>query len=399
MSRKRKKTSSHRKSRIPCVKPSRSYKVSENEPLLANTLLTFFKVLVLVLLLGAVFFFIRLVRVYSIKLDNPLKGSSRVVLNKYDDIRKVLFVIQNSKDSISGAYMVVTNNRSHRSMVFHIPSDVYIDDYTGKLDTIISIGDLGYTGNLVEKSKWHEYIIWQVQSALALRLDSYVFINEEGFKMLSSSKDGLGGNPESQFKRLLEVFSYKEALINYSQCEAFYQEGLLSNMNIPEIQAFAREISQYDEASEENMIFVDIGEPKYLADDTLEAGKLVKKIKLNEIDSVTKDNLDIIRTKDIVKEQVKVEVYNGSGISKVAGLYSRMIFNSGCQVLRYGNAPDVVPETVIYISDPELYDHSLKIVQGMFIISPEVIVGRPDFMTTGDIVVVLGEDIDEERFE
>jgi hypothetical protein len=91
-----------------------------------------------------------------------------------------------------------------------------------------------------------------------------------------------------------------------------------------------------------------------------------------------------------------VEVYNGSGIPKAALRYSRTVQNLGTRVVRTGNAPIDEEKTKIYISKKDSFNKSLSLVEKIFVDKPEIIEGRPAFMTTGDIVIVLGKDIQRE---
>jgi hypothetical protein len=61
--------------------------------------------------------------------------------------------------------------------------------------------------------------------------------------------------------------------------------------------------------------------------------------------------------------------------------------------VRYENAPSTSDRTVVYVSNKENYRNSLAIVTEILSGSFDLVEGRPAFMTTGDIVVVLGKDI------
>jgi len=86
-------------------------------------------------------------------------------------------------------------------------------------------------------------------------------------------------------------------------------------------------------------------------------------------------------------------VYNGSGVAGAAMQFGRKIENSGCDVVRYENAPDIIDKTIMYIPKLDDFKKSFKIVSEIFSDNFELVEGRPDFMTTGDIVIILGEDI------
>jgi hypothetical protein len=98
-------------------------------------------------------------------------------------------------------------------------------------------------------------------------------------------------------------------------------------------------------------------------------------------------------SKDVERERVNVEVYNGSNTTGLASEYARLIRHTGARILRYDNAPNLYEETVIYIPEPEGYQHSLTLIRDVVGNNVKVRNERPPFVTTGDIVLILGEDI------
>ena len=97
--------------------------------------------------------------------------------------------------------------------------------------------------------------------------------------------------------------------------------------------------------------------------------------------------------RELEKERVRVEIYNGSGMSGYASQYARRIRNSGCEVVRYDNAPNLQDKTEFYVPKPKEFEYSLKVIFELFPGTYETIEGRPSFMTTGDVVIILGKDI------
>jgi hypothetical protein len=67
--------------------------------------------------------------------------------------------------------------------------------------------------------------------------------------------------------------------------------------------------------------------------------------------------------------------------------------NNGCDVVRFGNTPELLERTQIYVSDENEFNDSLKVVAEVLFDRYEILEERPSFMTTGDIVVLLGADI------
>jgi len=80
-------------------------------------------------------------------------------------------------------------------------------------------------------------------------------------------------------------------------------------------------------------------------------------------------------------------------MSGYASQYARKIKNSGCEVVRYDNSSALEEKTKFYVSKPENFKNSLNVILELFPGTYEIIEGRPSFMTTGDIVIILGKDI------
>ena len=69
----------------------------------------------------------------------------------------------------------------------------------------------------------------------------------------------------------------------------------------------------------------------------------------------------------------------------------------GCNVVRYGNADKEYDQTTIYIVDPVRFENSLKVVNAILGKDVVIINERPSFLTTGDIIVVLGKNVSTSR--
>jgi hypothetical protein len=98
-------------------------------------------------------------------------------------------------------------------------------------------------------------------------------------------------------------------------------------------------------------------------------------------------------SREVERERVNVEVYNASNISGLASEYARKIRHTGSRILRFDNSPNLYDETVIYVPEPEGYSNSLALIRDLVGYDVEVRYERPSFITTGDIVLILGTDI------
>ena len=139
---------------------------------------------------------------------------------------------------------------------------------------------------------------------------------------------------------------------------------------------------------------IDLSSSKYLSQqESLSGVGITSYVKVDEYDAVWREFIDNMLDRELEKEQVRVEVYNGSGMTGYAGQYARKIRNSGCEVVRYDNAPQLEEKTKFYVPKMENFKNSLDVILELFPGTYEIIEGRPSFMTTGDIVIILGKDI------
>jgi hypothetical protein len=98
-------------------------------------------------------------------------------------------------------------------------------------------------------------------------------------------------------------------------------------------------------------------------------------------------------SREVEQERVNIEVYNASDISGLASTVARKISHTGCRILRYDNAPVLYDKSIIYVPEPGNYTNSLILVRDVLGMGIEVRNERPTFITTADIVVVLGKDM------
>jgi hypothetical protein len=169
-------------------------------------------------------------------------------------------------------------------------------------------------------------------------------------------------------------------------------EGIISNRRYVDILSKISFTKHELRGSEKHLI--DLGNSEYLEEELSNMGGLAYHFNSSKYDGVFRGYLLDILDRELEKEQVRVEVYNGSGISGAAGQMARKIENSGCDVVRYENAPNMLDNTVLYIPDEDRFKNSIDVVKEVVDGNVEIINDRPTFMTTGDIVVVLGKDIE-----
>lgn len=363
--------------------------------------------LVLCLLIaGLVYSVSSIVSLIGTELEDELSGSDRIQLNKVQGIEKTLIAVEDDNGDILAIYVVILNENSGSVLVYYIPPNVYMHDFTGGIEAMVLTKNLFYAAEMLDKSSKVEYLVWQVQNSIAVKFDSYYVIRNDALPALSElfEIDSFGNEYIAQNR---EIDFYDSVV----KVDAFFAD-LISSASFPKLIFNSEEIAIVLSATFSNetpidfyrllrsmksakggLIYHDLGSAKLTVKEISDTEEVVRRIDYYGVDEITQHNLDIVKSKDLLREQVKVEVYNASGISKAAGRYSRYISNSGCTVLRYGNAPELLSRTTIFVSDHDDFKGSLDVVLDIFPVEPEIIDVRPDFMTTGDIVVLLGGDL------
>jgi hypothetical protein len=187
-------------------------------------------------------------------------------------------------------------------------------------------------------------------------------------------------------------YSFLKSIFNAQKVSAM-DGKIYSNLSFFNV---LNKISAFDTTVKESTTYVmDLSSPKYSIDELSDQGGRIRMINVSEYDkALRRYNIDII-DRDLERERVRIEVYNGSGIVGKAGIYARKVLNNGLDVVRFGNTPDALERTQIYISNEEEFSNSLKVVEDVFFGRYERLKERPSFMTTGDIVILLGEDISQ----
>lgn len=109
-------------------------------------------------------------------------------------------------------------------------------------------------------------------------------------------------------------------------------------------------------------------------------------------DSIDNDLSTILLNTNLLKEQAKIEVLNGSSVRGLAQIRSRWITNSGGRVIHFGNNPKSETTTKIYVEEPDKFPDTLKELEKIFNGKIEYPEQEYKYKHVGDIVIVIGED-------
>lgn len=337
-------------------------------------------------------------------------ASERLLIDK-EGVESTLYVFEAPiDDRILSAWIVIRNIKSGSSLVYYVPAGVYVRDFSGKLDDYVSVGDLRYAGDILNESRDMEYALWQIGNLTGLSVESYVWLNSDAISEYSSLFGDLSEFSAADYANqyvndedtgnttyLLNSFAQRFSLLKlFVDLESWadLSSGIYSNLTTAQL--INRVVSMKGMLNAGGVYLFDLSQPWATEQITTSNGKTANILNSSEVDNEFSKYIGVVRGREIEREQVKVEVYNASGIAGLASRYARKIRNSGMTVVRYENAPDEQEKTTLYVPKPSNYSNSLEIVKDILVVDTNQIEGRPSFITTGDIVVILGKDMGSE---
>ena len=371
-----------------------------------------FKVLFWILISFAVvgYFGYFLLMSSSVRTLDPTEsnGSQYYLLSQTSDsFENTLWVFEKGLDAdrqIDKVYMHIHNKEKEQSLLIYIPDWMYSKGLEEDFGSAISVSTFEYAGNFLQEGRGVEYAIWQINQMLGLKADSYIWFSTEFSSSYKEIYGDLSVNTDSLMENYTEDVTedflfFNNYLNSYSTVKGFFKAPKLPNLNerVSSNLSYAGVITHLSTAKSNlnagGVVSIDTSLPDYSEEELSNSGGMVNYFNSDYFDSVLRKNISQLIDRELEKERVRVEVYNGSGVSGAARQFGRKIENSGCDVVRYENAPKVVEQTTVYVVSEENFKYSLEIVDEILSGTYDLKEGRPEFMTTGDIVVVLGEDI------
>lgn len=341
-----------------------------------------------------------------------LNGSQRYLLSQSNgESKRTVIILEQGFDNerrISEVYLFLSNKEKGKSLLVYIPSWLYFTGLEENFGSAIPISSFRYAGDTLQEDRGVEYSVWQISQILGITFNNYIYINSEA----NSTLDSIFGEDVIAKDRYRETFkagdkaslsegffklqaisskiSFVKSLFKVNELRNF-NNNIYSDLSFIESITMLKNVEKTLKATESYAI--DLADTKYSKEELSDSGGIKRYLLSKEFDNSYRALISLLIDKELEKERVRVEVYNGSGVAGAAMQFGRKIENSGCDVVRYENAPNTIDKTIMYISKPEDFKKSFKIVTEIFSDNFELIEGRPDFMTTGDIVIILGEDI------
>jgi hypothetical protein len=357
-----------------------------------------------------------LVIFFGVKARDPLSesiSSHKFLSRANGDLKKTVFVMERGEggeSAISDIYVLLENASKENSIVLYIPGVVYFTGLEGEFGRPIPISSLRYAGDFLQEGRGVEYTLWQLNEILGFRANDYIWITKDAYGSLNNIygdmseikdkyKEGYvvdqGIAVTDSFLKLHSMssrHSFLKTLFNPSKVRTL-DSNIYSNLSFLNVLS---KINSFEKTVNNTTTYVmDLSTGKYATTELSDEGGPITIMNLSEYDkALRRQYIDII-DRELEGERVRIEVYNGSDRVGGAGIYARKILNNGCDVVRFGNAPEVMEKTKVYVSDEVEFSNSLRVVEDVLFGKVERLEERPSFMTTGDIVILLGEDISQ----
>jgi hypothetical protein len=262
-------------------------------------------------------------------------------------------------------------------------------------NSLVRIRDLMVVGELQSPPVPVAYSFYQIQELLAIRFDGYLYVGKSQLEVLdrlsgeklpkvalesSSSYEEWAGELNDYWLRVFNSISFIGVVSN---------RGHLSKLETSmDVQDFYFFLSDFKDVEQDSIHTVEIKEDS-IAEVINEQGNTVDLVTQGAVDDALKDFVGDMK---IDREQARMEIFNGSGINGLGSRYGRWIGHLGIDVIRVGTAPGNQEQTVIYVTDKEEFSYTLSKIERLWEGEIKVVEGRPEFLTTGDVILVLGMD-------
>ncbi len=313
------------------------------------------------------------------------------------DLEKTLIIVEEKdgdRSKIVSVYAYLENKSKKNELLIYLPGDVYYAGLEEKFGNEIPVSSFRYAGDFLERGKGVEYAIWQINQLLGFKSERYIYFSSDATDIVK----GFVGNKEGVFvgasgvEEIASALSFQKMFFSVRELNGL-DEKIYSNVPFYTTRLTLESLKSGKKGYRREVI--DFSDEKYLKEGKLLTGEEIKVLNTSEYDKELNKLLTNVLDRNLENERVRVEVYNGSGLTGVAYSFGRKITNSGCDVVRYENAPNMYTKTTLFIPDMESFKNAYEIVSDVIPVEFNVVEGRPDFMTTGDIVVILGENIEK----
>lgn len=340
----------------------------------------------------------------STDMQDGIKECDQTVEYESDSVFTLLMLSDFGDDdrlTLDGASLIQLDYNSPEIRIISFHPGIYFGPYSFEEVltnsygvTLVRIRDLMMVGHLQNPPVPLAYAFYQIREFLAIPVDGYLYIDGD-----ANEVSGLGiGYPPSEAVSGTKEYGQWSTEWNKYWIDNLDSVSLLKiwahRMDIPKIESnmsaveLYEFISAFQDVSSENIHSITLSQEN-LVEVVDESGETVNFLSEFAVDEVLKEFVGDVR---MDREQARIEIFNGSGVNGLGSRYSRWIDHIGGDVIRVENAPGVWDRSVIYVTDLDEFEYTVAKVLSLWVEDVDIVEGRPDFVTTGDVIVVLGRE-------
>ncbi len=288
-----------------------------------------------------------------------LRKSYNLILNDSNSINNIKYGVEQSLALDIDKYVIITES-----------SYLEMQDLLGSVEV-----------NLQEDLVEEQYTI--DGEALLLKKGRHSLKGEELLGLISSDERGASSRLElhnnvigsyinklNSYKGLRQILFHLDLLNNietdFSKTELFRLYRFLSKINSADLRSGHTKQSSLQDMGQEG--------------------------KQPLLDRIDKDVQSIFLDTNVLKEQSRLEVLNGTNQPGIAARYARFFDNTGIRVVRSGNAIRPTHNTTLYVPDEARYPYTITDIVAVFDGNISVVEEEYKYKHVGDMVLVIGTD-------
>jgi LCP family protein required for cell wall assembly len=310
--------------------------------------------------------------------------------------------------------------------IFDINVDTTINIGQGRSSDLRSLYNLGV---LESETVPIELLISGVETLLSIKVNRYVMLEEDGLVEVANSLGGIYVKNSSEIEdQDIEGFKLAEGSFRLGG------EDFLDYLRVDDdgIESkFVRQIEGmkglFQRAASYNVFirfpsFIYVLEKRAYTD--LSKGEIIRVgyeiTRLHEINSafmgdsslqkkvsggeefylpilevLDEDIQSVFSDSRIAKEQARVEIFNSTNIQGLATFRARWLRNIGVDVIRTGDTAKQYETTTVFTQERGKYTNTISAIRKTFDEEVEIIYDQPDFICTGDVIIILGSNVSE----
>jgi hypothetical protein len=317
------------------------------------------------------FFFVKYLSITPLSLEFD-SGVDETVLKTYDSNLNTLFVVMDDRESgykfINTMDLVSVDNITRR--VFNVAVD---PDLIVKLNKEeIPIRNLY---NFLDGSSVQRVtnLVDTMADYLALRIDRYYVVNLSDLEVMETNAGFSSDNILDYINYFKNPINYLKSIVNFDS----FRFAFRTNLNRVEYTNLINSFGNFDVSE------TALGDKQ----GTVEGDNIIP-----DLDKVDSQLYLLLRNIDLLKEQIRVEIYNATSIQGAANKVARALKVHGVDVIKTGNYPETVEKTSIYVAGNKNnmianYTEIERYFRGEVSEMKEY-----KYNYSGDIILIIGED-------